>query len=76
MYETEINGNVLIYDYYYKKTIREQQNCHYNHYLKLQNLQTNMQKDISTLSSFIATLKERYKNSPVAFLIWLTHDHS
>ena len=39
MYKTELNGNVLICDYYYyKKTIREQQNCHYSHYLKLQNL--------------------------------------
>ena len=24
MYKTEINGNVLICDYYYKKSIREQ----------------------------------------------------
>ena len=39
MYKIEINGNVLICDdYYHKKTIREQQNYHYSHYLKLQNL--------------------------------------
>ena len=39
MYNTVINGKFLICDYcYYKKTIREQQNCHYSHYLKLQNL--------------------------------------
>ena len=38
MYKTEINGNVLICDYYYKKTNREQQNCNYSHYLKLENL--------------------------------------
>ena len=38
MYKTEINGNVLICDYYYKKSIREQLDCHYSHYLKLQNL--------------------------------------
>ena len=40
MYKTEINGNVLICDYYYyyKKAIREQQNYPYSHYLKLQNL--------------------------------------
>ena len=38
MYETEINGNVLMCDYYYKKTIREQQNCDYSQYLKLPNL--------------------------------------
>ena len=35
MCKTEIDGNVLICDYYYKKTNREQQNCHYSHYLKL-----------------------------------------
>ena len=38
MYKTEINGNILICDDYYKKTIRDQQNCYYSHYLKLQNL--------------------------------------
>ena len=38
MYKAEINGNVLICNYYYKKPIREQQSSRFSYYLKLQNL--------------------------------------
>ena len=53
MYKTEINGNILICDDYYKKTIREQQNCHYSHYLKIQNL-------LSVSPNFKQTCKETF----------------
>ena len=94
MYKIEINGNVLICDdYYHKKTIREQQNYHYSHYLKLQNLLSvslNYEQTCKKTFPFWVLLSQLLKSgkktslnflekrsvSPVAFLIWLTHDHS